>query len=100
MENNPWTSIDLYYKGVHIKKSMPEEIKPEELKKGIDAYLEAGFKPSWNEDTNNQNGHTTQTTIPAVTEDLGKCEKCGAPNFKSKKGNIVCSRKCWLTIQP
>ena len=30
-------------------------------------------------------------------EDLGKCPKCGAPNLRSMKGKIYCSKKCWLT---
>ena len=29
-------------------------------------------------------------------EDLGKCNKCGAPNRKSMKGKVYCSDKCWL----
>ena len=31
------------------------------------------------------------------TEDLGVCPKCGAPNLRSMKGKIYCSKKCWLT---
>lgn len=26
---------------------------------------------------------------------LQKCERCGAPKFKSKKGNFVCADICW-----
>ena len=51
-ENSAWTSVDLYYKGVHIKKSIPANIKIEVLMETIDKYLEAGFKPSWNDKTN------------------------------------------------
>jgi len=53
-EQTSWTSVDLYYKGVHIKKSVPDNIKIDLLKETIDDYLNAGFKPSWNEDTNKQ----------------------------------------------
>jgi len=27
----------------------------------------------------------------------GRCEKCGAPTFISKKGNDVCAETCWTT---
>lgn len=27
--------------------------------------------------------------------DLGKCEKCGAPNRRSKAGKLYCSKICW-----
>jgi hypothetical protein len=27
---------------------------------------------------------------------LETCERCNAPKFKSKKGNLVCSDLCWL----
>ena len=49
--NTPWTSIDLYWKGVHVKKSMPEAINAKELAEVIDKYLKLGFTPSWNLDT-------------------------------------------------
>ena len=32
-------------------------------------------------------------TIPVS---LKECKKCGAPEIVSKKGNIVCSKFCWL----
>lgn len=35
-----------------------------------------------------------EPTQPSAS--LGKCVKCGQPNYKSLKGNIVCSAKCWL----
>ena len=88
-EEPSWTSVDLYYKGVHVKKSVPEKMGIEVLKETIDKYLESGFKPSWNEDTNK----ATQTTTP---EDLGVCDKCGAKNLRSMKGKVYCSAKCWL----
>lgn len=39
------------------------------------------------------------STNKVVTPDseLGVCEKCGAANAKSVKGNVYCSAKCWLT---
>jgi hypothetical protein len=88
-----WTSVDLYYKGVHVKKSVPSNIKIDLLKQTIDSYLDAGFKPSWNEDTNKN----VQGILPVV--DLGVCPKCGAKNAKSMKGTIYCSAKCWLKTQ-
>jgi hypothetical protein len=88
-----WTSVDLYYKGVHIKKSVPDNIKIEILKKTIDEYLEAGFQPSWNQDTNK----AVQTVMPQT--DLGVCTKCGAKNSLSKLGKVYCSARCWLPKQ-
>jgi len=94
-----WTSVDLYYKGVHVKKSVPSNIKIDLLKQTIDSYLEAGFKPSWNEDTNK----AVQQIIPAQTVQsatgLGVCPKCRASMAKSSKGNVYCSAKCWLKTQ-
>lgn len=94
-DNTPWTSIDLYYKGVHVKKSIPDNIKAEKVIEVIDHYLSLGFKPSWNEDTNK-----AQTKKPYKDVMEGqKCEKCGADLILSKKGNWYCSEKCWLKNQ-
>ena len=30
-----------------------------------------------------------------VTENLGKCEKCGADNIRYKTGRVGCSKFCW-----
>lgn len=62
-----WTSLDLYYKGFHIKKSISENITPEMLIKKIEGYLEAGFMPSWNNDTN-KSLNTPQKSLQEVTE--------------------------------
>lgn len=51
-DKTPWTSIDLYYKGFHIKKSWPENVSRVVLMSEVDDLIKAGFKPSWNEDTN------------------------------------------------
>lgn len=29
-------------------------------------------------------------------QELGNCDKCGAPNLMSQKGKPYCSKKCWL----
>tara|TARA_Y100000310_G_scaffold23414_2_gene22422 strand:+ start:931 stop:1428 length:498 start_codon:yes stop_codon:yes gene_type:complete len=29
--------------------------------------------------------------------ELGRCPSCGAPNFRSKKGNVVCAELCWTS---
>lgn len=34
------------------------------------------------------------TSLAAVKE-IPCCEQCGAPKFKSKKGNMVCADLCW-----
>lgn len=28
-------------------------------------------------------------------KDISRCRSCGAPRFKSKKGNLVCAEACW-----
>jgi hypothetical protein len=50
-----WTSVDAYYKGFHVKKSWPVSMTPEDIKNYIDEMIEAGFKPSWNEETSEKN---------------------------------------------
>ena len=47
-----WTSFDLYYQGFHVKKSIPENVDLETIKKTIDRAKDLGFEPSWNQDTN------------------------------------------------
>ena len=88
-ENTAWTSIDLYYKGVHIKKSLPDNVKIEDLIRTVDTYLAAGFLPSWNVQTNN--GHSTPQTpvvVPPVTVATYSCKTCGQPaNFKEGNKN-------------
>lgn len=73
-----WTSIDIYYKGVHVKKSISKSMKPSELIETIDAYLSAGFEPSWNNDTNK--AHSASQEAP-VTPQATKytCRICGEP---------------------
>lgn len=31
-----------------------------------------------------------------IPEDLGNCQKCGAPNKLSKTGKVYCSNTCWI----
>ncbi|MCH7730802.1 hypothetical protein IID21_04820 [Patescibacteria group bacterium] len=55
-----------------------------------------GFKPSWNDDTNNK----TDKREPASLVSLGECSKCGAKNARNPKtGKIFCTDKCWLKEQ-
>jgi DNA-directed RNA polymerase subunit M/transcription elongation factor TFIIS len=49
-----WTSIDLYKKGFHIKKSYPKSIKLDKLSELIDKAIEKGFEPSWNSQTSEE----------------------------------------------
>ena len=94
-ENTPWTSIDLYYKGVHVKKSLPENIKIEDLIKTIDTYLEAGFEASWNAETNKAHDPITK-----ATEDQGKkyiCNECGE-TAEYKEGISAKTGKPWKAI--
>ena len=74
-EQNSWTSITLYYRGVHVKKSVPKNVSLENLKKTIDSYLDAGFLPSWNTDTNKQANPVSESpSKPSVV-----CETCNQP---------------------
>lgn len=80
-DKTPWTSIDLYYKGFHVKKSLPDNVKLEDLKKTIDTYKEAGFEPSWNEDTNK-----SQDPIMKATRSFGPTkEGCQHPEDTLEK---------------
>lgn len=60
-----WTSIDLYYKGFHVKKSLPQNVNRVTLMAEIDDLIQAGFQPSWNPDTNKASvvPPTPQTTV-------------------------------------
>ena len=40
-------------------------------------------------------GFATKEYTKAESE-LGVCKDCGAANLKSSKGNLYCSKKCWL----
>lgn len=68
-ETQDWTSMDLYYKGVHVKKSISIAIKANALKDIIDIYLDAGFLPSWNAETNGKalQEPKVETPIPPTT---------------------------------
>lgn len=86
--------IDSYINGFHVgfTKRFTENNASAQIlsmKAFVNMLIENGYKPSWNQDTNQK-----ATNIP---ENLGKCAKCGAPNFKSTKtGKPYCSAKCWL----
>ena len=94
-----WTSIDLYYKGFHVKKSFPNDYSIEKVIKFIEDAEALKFNPSWNQETNK----AVQTTLAPVqtvqSADLGVCSKCGAKNALSKAGKIYCSARCWLPKQ-
>lgn len=82
-EQKPWTSIDLYFKGFHIKKSLPMNVKFGKIKKTIDLAIKKGFEPSWNVDTN-----AKQDPIMKATQDVTR--SCPIHNLtmkQSKKGN-------------
>ena len=75
-EQTPWTSIDLYYKGFHVKKSLPMNVKFSKIIKTIEVAIDKGFEPSWNDETNKK-----KDPIMKATEGTGKkytCNVCGA----------------------
>src|SRR4030042_428341 len=80
-KENAWTSVDLYYKGFHIKKSLPVNISPESLIARIDEYIEQGFKPSWNDETNGKNSNIEQPTLLTKPCEIEGCQ--GTMTFKS-----------------
>ena len=95
-ELNPnWTSIDLYYKGFHIKKSVPKELSPEDLIKGIESYIAAGFEPSWNKDTTERQ----LDPIMNATKDakIYTCKECGA-KAEYKTGVSTKTGKPWKAL--
>ena len=84
------TTIKAYYQGFSVlftKRNMEGKISPLNTRVFIDDIIKKGYKPSWNTETNKQNGES---------EDLGNCDKCGAPNKRSMKGKVYCSKTCWL----
>jgi len=50
-KNTPWFSIDMYYKGFHIKKSLPQNVKLDKVTKIINLAIKKGYEPSWNKAT-------------------------------------------------
>lgn len=121
-ETKNWTSLDLYYKGFHIKKSWGENISRVTLMAEIDGLIQAGFKPSWNEDTNKtsvppQSSPQATTQPPtqykglSVEETITKygltdmvalqmrtpCKRCGSVSaYNPKTGKVFCKAKCWI----
>ena len=41
--------------------------------------------------------HQRMRDVWRVAQSPCTCEKCGAPKFKSKKGNEVCADLCWMS---
>lgn len=96
-KNTPWTSLDLYYKGFHIKKSVPSSYKADQIIKIIDTYIEKGFEPSWNKDTSSE--QLEKDPIMDMTKGQGKkyvCNTCGA-DAEYKEG-ISKTGKAWKGI--
>ena len=90
-----WTSIDLYYKGFHIKKSLPEDITLEGITGIIEEAIRLNFDPSWNSETN-----AKQDPIAKATEGQGKkytCNVCGA-DAEFKEGVSKTSGKPWKAV--
>lgn len=98
--------IDTYFKGFHagitIRSSENGSLPTSKIVNSIESLIQMGFKPSWNEETNNvhqiqQAPVLSQPMTPQPMQgNLGVCPKCGAPNKMSSKGNVFCSQKCWL----
>lgn len=95
-ENTPWTSIDFYYKGFHVKKSTPNTLKPEEIVAIVDDYISKGFEPSWNNETNYQQLDPTAKFKPTPKT----CPECGVGDVVEKtskdgRAYYACSEGKW-----
>lgn len=95
MEENKtenWTSVDMYYKGFHIKKSFGENVNRVTIIKEINDLIEAGFQPSWNPDTNKASAPALKSE-PEDTYTV-PCKTCGgATTYKT--GVSKASGKPW-----
>lgn len=106
--------IDTYYKGFHAGitiRMMDNSVIPvSNIMKSVNSLIASGFKPSWNEDTNNV--HWTTPVVPVIPvapvvaqpapSGLGVCPKCGSPlkEAKTKAGMVFtkCSTNGWDKI--
>lgn len=70
-DDTSWTSIDMYYKGFHVKKSIPQNVKFRDVIKSIEKAIELGFEPSWNTETNKK-----QDPIMKATESEDGVQRC------------------------
>jgi len=99
--------IDTYYKGFHAGvtiRMMDNSVIPvSNIMKSVDSLLASGFKPSWNEDTNNAVWTTpvvkptVQPVAPVVTVapvSVGTCPKCGSPLVEATKRDGTPYKKC------
>src|SRR3990167_5330380 len=73
-DNTPWTSVDLYYKGFHFKKSVPANVSPDTLIEMVEEYIEKGFEPSWNKNTSQEQ----LDNDPDWVKKKYVCPTCGA----------------------
>lgn len=83
-ETTSWTSIDLYYKGFHVKKSVPENHSFQDIKKVIDKAIDEGFEPSWNKDTSTKQLDPDPKWVQQETAEI--CPAHQETMKKSKKG--------------
>jgi len=105
--------IDTYYKGFHagitIRMTDNSIIPVTNIMKSVDSLIASGFKPSWNEDTNNVHWTAPITPVQATTSQpvtppvsLGVCPKCNAPlkEQPTKDGTILikCSMNKWNKV--
>ncbi len=95
-ENTPWTSIDLYYKGFHTKKSFPGDYSIEKIKEYIEKAITEGFEPSWNSETSSE--HLDETgKWPQVKEVCQHPEdKCEVKISNSEKNKGKRYVRCTL----
>lgn len=94
-------TVQFYYKGYSILLTSRDPsllMKPllEKAMKTIDICSTiTDMKPSWNTETNKANKEVQQQSIP-VENFQEVCNRCGAKKILSKKGNMVCSKYCWV----
>lgn len=107
-ETSNWTTFDSYYKGYHVKRSFPQDMSVEDIMAKVEEMIDAGFSPSWNEDTN-KTARTEADPIMKATENHkapNRCPMHGVETFKAKSGKYyhrsedeeqICMGTGWFT---
>jgi len=91
-------NIKVWIKGFGVQFTMRGKIMRDlmiNMQMLIDEAISKGWQPTWDKGTNVPPVASSSPTVP-VTQNLGVCPKCGAPNKLSLKGKVYCSNKCWL----
>jgi len=98
--NDTWVTVWGYYEGFQVKKAMPKDATTEQIIAQIHEWKDAGFKPSWNTETNKVQEKEADPIMKA-TEGQGEkkyvCQECGA-EAEYKTGISKKNGKPWKAI--